>query len=259
MNPDVVLEAKGLGFSAGGRSILDRVSLQLHDEEILTVIGPNGAGKTSLMRVLIGLAEPDQGSVWRRPGIRIGYMPQSVQINPSLPMSVKRFLCLSERNPRKVLPIAEETGVSNLLEQPLIGVSGGEFQRILLARALLRNPQLLVLDEPVQGVDVNGQVELYALINSVRARHRCAVLMISHDLHLVMAATDTVLCLNRHVCCAGKPEHVSADPAFLQLFGHRAGEAIAVYTHHHDHEHDLHGEVVDPAHPACAGTDHHHG
>jgi zinc transport system ATP-binding protein len=258
MTADVLLKADSLSFAAGGRAILDHVSLQLHGEEILTIVGPNGAGKTSLMRVLIGLAYAQQGTVWRRPRLRIGYMPQRVHIDPSLPLSVMRFLRLAERDPRKVLPIAEEVGISALLSQPLVSVSGGEFQRVLLARALLRDPELLVLDEPVQGVDVNGQVELYALINAVRARHRCAVLMISHDLHLVMASTDTVVCLNRHVCCAGKPEQVSADPAFLQLFGQRAVQTIAVYTHHHDHEHDLHGEVVGGT-AAASHHGHDHG
>jgi zinc transport system ATP-binding protein len=161
---------------------------------------------------------------------------------------VGRFLRLAERDPRALDAVATEVGIRELLRTPLAAVSGGEFQRVLLARALLRAPRLLVLDEPAQGVDVNGQAELYALIDQVRQRHQCAVLMISHDLHLVMAATDTVLCLNRHVCCAGKPEVVSAHPEFLQLFGRRALSGIAVYTHHHDHEHDVHGHVVERHH-----------
>lgn len=245
LNTETLLEARELSYRIGGRLILDQVSLALKDGEILTVIGPNGAGKTSLLRLLIGLAEPDAGSVWRRPGLRIGYMPQRLRVSATLPLSVQRFLSLAKRNPEAVRHTAEEVGVGALLNTPLAGVSGGEFQRILLARALLREPQLLVLDEPVQGVDVTGQAELYALIDEVRHRRHCAVLMISHDLHLVMAATDTVLCLNRHVCCAGHPEFVSNDPAFLQLFGKQVTREIAVYTHHHDHDHDLHGEVIE--------------
>lgn len=240
-----LLEARNLGYRIGEHAVLEDISLRLHAGEILTVIGPNGAGKTSLLRVLMGLAEPSSGSVWRSPGLRIGYMPQKLAVDAALPLSVSRFLRLGERNPERLLPVAREVGVEGLLETPLAAVSGGEFQRVLLARALLREPQLLVLDEPVQGVDVNGQAELYALIDAVRHRHRCAVLMISHDLHLVMAATDTVLCLNRHVCCAGKPEVVSAHPAFLQLFGKQVSAEIAVYTHHHDHDHGPHGEVVE--------------
>ena len=246
--PEFLLEARDLQYRIGENLVLEDISLRLHDGEILTVIGPNGAGKTTLLRLLIGLATPAAGTIWRRPGLRVGYMPQKLQIDQALPLSVERFLRLTERNPQRLAAVAEEVGVSALLRRPLCGVSGGEFQRVLLARALLRGPQLLVLDEPVQGVDVNGQAELYALIDTVRHRHRCAVLMISHDLHLVMAATDTVLCLNRHVCCAGKPEVVSAHPAFLQLFGKQVSSEIAVYTHHHDHEHDLHGQVVEHPH-----------
>jgi zinc transport system ATP-binding protein len=246
VNAPPILEARDVAWRVGTETILDHVSLSLHEGEILTVIGPNGAGKTSLLRILMGLTEPSAGSVWREPGLRIGYMPQRLVIDPSLPLDVGRFLRLAERNPRRLEAVAEEVGIRELLRTPVASVSGGEFQRVLLARALLRAPRLLVLDEPVQGVDVNGQAELYGLINGVRRRHQCAVLMISHDLHLVMAATDTVLCLNRHVCCAGKPEVVSAHPEFLQLFGKQTIREIAVYTHHHDHEHDLHGHVVEP-------------
>ncbi len=250
MNAERIIEARGIAWRIGGETILDHVSLTLHEGEILTVIGPNGAGKTSLLRILMGLLAPSAGNVWRRPGLRIGYMPQRLAIDPSLPLDVGRFLRLAGRRPGPLAAVAEEVGIAGLLRTPLAGVSGGEFQRVLLARALLRAPQLLVLDEPVQGVDVNGQAELYGLINEVRRRHNCAVLMISHDLHLVMASTDTVLCLNKHVCCAGKPEVVSAHPEFLQLFGKQAVSEIAVYTHHHDHAHDLHGHVVEQ---------HHHG
>ena len=245
MSAPHLLEARELGYRAGGHAILEHISLRLHAGEILTVIGPNGAGKTTLLKLLIGLLVPSSGSVWREPGLRVGYMPQRLAIDPALPLSVERFLQLAERNPARIAEIAAEVGIERLLRTPLAAISGGEFQRALLARALLREPELLVLDEPVQGVDMGGQAELYTLIKDVRAQHRCAVLMISHDLHLVMAATDTVLCLNRHVCCAGRPEVVSNHPAYLQLFGSAA--EIAVYTHHHDHAHDLHGDVVGDA------------
>ncbi|MCB1631230.1 MAG: zinc ABC transporter ATP-binding protein ZnuC [Pseudomonadales bacterium] len=243
-----LLEAHEVDWQVRGEAILSRVSLTLFEGEILTIIGPNGAGKTSLLRVLMGLITPSSGSVWRRPGLRIGYMPQRLAIDPSLPLDVRRFLRLAERNPAALAATAAEIGIGGLLDAPLAAVSGGEFQRVLLARALLRKPQLLVLDEPAQGVDVSGQAELYRLIDTVRRRHGCAVLMISHDLHLVMAATDTVLCLNRHVCCVGKPEVVGAHPEFLQLFGRRAVDGLALYAHHHDHEHDIHGQVVGDGH-----------
>jgi zinc transport system ATP-binding protein len=244
MNRPFLLEARAISFRAGDQLILDRVSLRLHEEEILTLIGPNGAGKTTLLKLLIGLATPSSGSVWRREALRVGYMPQKLQVDAALPLSAGRFLQIAERDMSRVREVAAEVGVERLLNTPLAGVSGGELQRLLLARALLRSPELLLLDEPVQGVDVAGQAELYALIREVRSRHRCAVLMISHDLHVVMASTDTVLCLNRHVCCAGRPEVVSHDPAYLQLFGRHAAEQMAVYTHHHDHAHDLQGNVI---------------
>lgn len=243
-----LIEAHDISLSIDGRSILDHVSLAISEGEILTVIGPNGAGKTSLLRILLGLTAPSSGSVSRSPGIRIGYMPQKLRINETLPLSVERFLLLAHRDRTAIRAAAAETGVAGILTQPLAAVSGGEFQRILLARALVRDPDLLVLDEPVQGVDVTGQAELYHLINEVRKRHNCAVLMISHDLHLVMASTDTVVCLNQHVCCAGHPEAVSTDPAFRQLFGSKVTDEIAVYSHHHDHVHGPHGEVIHADH-----------
>jgi len=239
-----LIQAEDVALIISGRTILEKVSLSIKEGEILTVIGPNGAGKTSLLRVLLGLSRPSGGKVTRRSGLRIGYMPQKLAINDTLPLSVERFLLLANSDRQVVEAAAAETGISALLKQPLSGVSGGEFQRILLARALLRDPQLLVLDEPVQGVDVTGQAELYHLINDIRRRHNCAVLMISHDLHLVMASTDTVVCLNQHVCCAGHPEAVSTDPAFRQLFGSKVTEEIAVYSHHHDHVHDSISEVI---------------
>ena len=251
MSAAFLLEARDVSFRAGTQTILEHVSLRLHENEILTLIGPNGAGKTTLLRLLIGLERPSTGTVWRREGLRLGYMPQTLQIDAALPLSAGRFLQVAERDMNRVRAVAGEVGVTRLLQTPLASVSGGELQRLLLARALLRDPELLLLDEPVQGVDIAGQAELYALIREVRERHRCAVLMISHDLHVVMASTDTVLCLNRHVCCAGRPEVVSHDPAYLQLFGRQAAEQIAVYTHHHDHAHDLHGNVI--------GEHHHHG
>jgi zinc transport system ATP-binding protein len=241
-----LLRLADIRLHVGRAEILSHVDLTVAAGEIVTLIGPNGAGKTTLVRIALGLLRPDHGTVALRPGTRIGYMPQKFQLDETLPLTARRFLSLSPGAANgDIRRVAEETGIGHLLGHPLGALSGGEVQRTLLARALLRQPELLVLDEPVRGVDVGGQLELYDLIARLRRQRGCGVLMVSHDLHLVMAATDRVVCLNRHVCCAGKPEAVSSHPEYLALFGALPAERIAVYSHRHDHRHDLHGEVVE--------------
>ena len=243
---EALIRLDGIAVSFNGQTVLDDVELSVRPGEIVTLIGPNGAGKTTLVRVVLGLLQPEHGNVRRTPRLRIGYMPQKLYVDATLPLSVLRFLRLVPGVDRKrALAALAEVGAEQVIDSPLQSISGGEMQRVLLARALLREPQLLVLDEPVQGVDVAGQAELYRLISRLRERHGCGVLMVSHDLHLVMSATDQVVCLNRHVCCSGHPEQVSGDPAFIELFGQDA-KSLAVYHHHHDHDHDLHGGVVKP-------------
>ena len=239
-----LIDAKALCLSLGGRDILQNVDLKLCANEIVTLIGPNGAGKTSLVKVVLGLTQPDSGTITRKPGICIGYMPQRLYVDANMPMTVERFLRFADPSKKHISQALEEVGTRHLIDNPLQGISGGEMQRILLARALLRKPQLLVLDEPVQGVDIAGQIELYQLISRIRDRHQCGVLMVSHDLHLVMAQTDTVVCLNHHICCHGHPEQVSNDPAYLELFGKQHSETLAVYQHNHDHNHNIHGDIV---------------
>jgi zinc transport system ATP-binding protein len=241
--PTPLIQARRLSVVRGQRTLVERADLTVHAGEIVTLIGPNGAGKTTLVRALLGLIRFTSGELIQQPGLRIGYMPQKLHIDPSLPLTVKRFLALGGSHSAALTQALGRTGAAHLLEQPLQSLSGGETQRVLLARALLREPQLLVLDEPVQGVDVAGQAALYALINELRHELHCGVLLISHDLHLVMANTDIVVCLNGHVCCHGHPSQVTADPAYLELFGHRAEAQIALYTHHHDHAHDACGEL----------------
>ena len=248
----VLLSASGLGYNVRGHLVLDAVSLQLHDNEILTLIGPNGAGKTTLVRILLGLKKAGTGEVYRRPGLKTGYVPQKLHIDPVLPLRVRDFLLtaghFSDADMNSVL---EEVQMSHLLGSAMQALSGGEFQRVLLARALLKQPDVLVLDEPAQGVDIIGQQSLYQTIKHIRDRRGCGVLMVSHDLHLVMAATDQVVCLNTHICCTGHPDDVSAHPEYLKIFG-QAMEGLAPYSHHHDHSHDAHGNVV-PLQPPVKG------
>ncbi|MEW6445465.1 MAG: ATP-binding cassette domain-containing protein [Pseudomonadota bacterium] len=249
-----LIRAEGLTVEREGQRLLDGVGLSVEPGRIVTLVGPNGAGKTTLVRVLLGLMQPDAGRVERRPGLVVGYVPQRFQAPPSLPMDVDAFLRLggasTDVRRREVL---HGLGAGYLQRRPLRALSGGEMQRVLLARALLRAPEMLVLDEPAQGLDVHGQQELYALIARLRDETGCGVLMISHDLHLVMAATDEVICLERHVCCVGAPEAISRHPEYLRMFG-PDWEGFALYQHRHDHHHDLHGNVVPHARqhgPAC--------
>jgi zinc transport system ATP-binding protein len=246
VNSDVLLNARDISLQYNQRQVLQNISLTINTRQIVTLIGPNGAGKTSLVKIVLGLVPPTSGEIERLEGIRIGYMPQRLQVDQSMPVSVSRFLSLgANARADRIDDALEEVGASVLKDSQLFALSGGELQRVLLARALIQEPQLLVLDEPAQGVDVNGQAELYRLIADIRDRHGCGILLVSHDLHLVMSATDEVICLNQHVCCHGHPEQVSNDPAYLELFGKKDAETLAVYTHHHNHSHDLAGDVVD--------------
>ncbi len=244
-----------VGIAFDGRTLLDQIDMTINEGEIVTLIGPNGSGKSTLIRTLLGLQTPTMGQVVKHPSLRIGYMPQKLHIDPTLPLTVKHFLALVRGVDKKqILPTLEKLGIAHLLQSQVQVLSGGETQRVLLARALLNRPNLLVLDEPVQGVDVNGQVELYNLIESIRNELNCGVLMVSHDLHLVMAKTDTVVCINQHVCCSGTPQHVTGHPAYQALFGvPGADESIAIYAHQHDHVHDEHGDIL-----SSEGDEHRH-
>ncbi len=248
--PLVTLE--DVGIRLGGRDVLQSVSLDIGENEIVTLIGPNGGGKTTLVRLILGLTRPGTGRVQRRDGLRIGYAPQHFQVDWTLPLSVRRLMSLTDRHSEAaILAALEETGVAHLVDAEAQTLSGGEFRRVLLARALVRQPDLLVLDEPVQGVDFAGEIALYELIADIRKRRHCSILLVSHDLHIVMSATDRVVCLNGHVCCSGVPGEVGASPEYVRLFGPRAADSFAVYTHHHDHHHHLDGAIADGAPDAC--------
>lgn len=239
----LIVQLDKVSIQYGQNLVLNNIDLAIHQGEIITLIGPNGAGKTSLIRAILNLAEPSSGLITRRPHLKIGYMPQKIQVDPTLPITVERFLRLTASR-KQVNAVLDEMEIQHLAKSPLQEISGGELQRTLLARAILRTPELLVLDEPAQGVDVTGQTALYGLIRELRDRLKCGVLMVSHDLHLVMSATDRVICLNKHICCSGHPEQITSDPAYLALFGRSGAENIAIYQHHHNHEHDMHGNVI---------------
>ncbi len=243
----VLVSLQGVHVDFDGKSILEGIDLEVARGEIVTLIGPNGAGKSTLLKVVLGLLAPASGAVFRRPGLAVGYVPQRLQIDPILPLTVRRFLTLPQRHSEAALRTAlQEVGADYILDQAVQELSGGEIQRMLLARALLRKPDLLILDEPLQGVDFTGQSSLFALIEALRRDHNCGVVLVSHDLHIVMSGTDRVVCLNRHVCCSGKPDSVSQHPEYLALFGPQVAQNLAVYTHSHDHHHDLQGNAVLP-------------
>ena len=234
-----LVSLENVSVSFGQRRVLSDVSLNLKPGKILTLLGPNGAGKSTLVRVVLGLVAPDAGVIVREDKLRIGYVPQKLHLDATLPLTVSRFLRLRPGTRKAdILPALKRVQAGHLVEAPLQKLSGGETQRVLLARALLSSPQLLVLDEPTQGVDVNGQVALYDLIDQLRRELNCAVL------HLVMAKTDEVLCLNHHICCSGTPEVVSMHPEFISMFGHRGAEQLGIYRHNHNHRHDLQGRIV---------------
>ncbi|MDP6689572.1 MAG: ATP-binding cassette domain-containing protein [Alphaproteobacteria bacterium] len=251
-----LVAAEGLAMSYQGRQILSGVDLTVNRGEIVTLIGLNGSGKSTLARILLGLIQPEAGRVWRAAHLRHGYVPQEMTIDPAMPLTLQRFLTLGGKVDGAGLDATlDEVGLQGRLQAQVARLSGGELHRAMLARALLRRPDFLVLDEPMSGVDVAGQGALYQLIENVRDRYNCGVLLISHDLHIVMAATDRVICLNHHVCCTGRPDSVVGDPEFRALFGAAAADRLALYQHHHDHSHDAEGGIV----PLDHDHDHDHG
>lgn len=254
---NILIEGKELSLSFAGKLVLDRVSLVIKKGEVVTLIGPNGSGKTTLSRILLGLQKPDAGTVSQKSKLTVGYMPQKLVIDRVLPLTVRRFLRIVHSKPtlrgkKDVEKMAEILGISHILSEQIHGISGGEMQRVLLARALLIKPELLVLDEPVQGMDIHGQADFYQLLDTVQKEHQCGILMISHDLHMVMASTSRVICMNRHICCQGYAEEISKHPEYLALFGKQEAKSIAVYTHDHDHTHDIAGHVCDHNHSGAA-------
>jgi zinc transport system ATP-binding protein len=238
-----LISARGLTLTRAGRPILAGVDIDIASGEIVTVIGPNGAGKTMLVRALLGLEGLDRGEVRRRKPLVIGYAPQRFDIDRAIPLTVARFIALGRPAAArpKIEAVLADVGAGPLIDRQLSELSGGELQRVVLARALIRAPDLLVLDEPARAVDYAGEAELYTLIGRLRTERGFGVLLVSHDLHVVMAQSDRVICLNRHVCCSGVPHSVAQHPEYARLFGPKAAHAFGVYQHKHDHSHDLAG------------------
>lgn len=232
------------GVRKGGNWLVRGVDLTVSPREIVTLIGPNGSGKSTTAKMALGILRPSEGTAVKQNGLVVGYVPQKLTIDWTLPLTVGRFMRLtnplSDKDCRAAL---ERTGAVRLINEEMRTLSGGELQRVMLARAIARSPDLLVLDEPVQGVDYAGEIAIYDLISEIRNTLGCGILMISHDLHVVMAAADQVVCLNGHVCCRGTPSDVSRDHNYHELFGTRVGGALAMYEHHHDHEHLADGSV----------------
>jgi zinc transport system ATP-binding protein len=259
--PENLMTLNDAGVNRAGRWLVRGVDLAVRPGEIVTLIGPNGSGKSATIKLALGLLAANEGKVSRRAGLNIGYVPQKLSFDWSLPLRVRDFMALTYSIDDAAARMAlKRTGAEELWMQDMKTLSGGEMQRVLLARAMVRKPELLVLDEPAQGVDFAGEAALYALIRELRDELNCGILLVSHDLHMVMAATDRVICLNGHMCCQGTPDVVANDAAFRQLFGERAG-ALAPYRHHHDHVHladgrvqHSDGSISDHCHP---GDGHH--
>ncbi|MDG4649682.1 metal ABC transporter ATP-binding protein [Roseibacterium sp. SDUM158017] len=234
-----LIEARGLAVGYGAEPVLSGVDFHVDRGEIVTIVGPNGSGKSTLLRALIGAVTPSAGRIERARGTRIGYVPQRLHIDPTLPLTVRRFLDLPVRvSADETARALDASGAGDVRDRQMSALSGGQLQRVLLARALLCQPDVLILDEPTQGLDQPGSAAFYRQIEAVRARLGCAIVMVSHELHVVMAASDRVVCLNGHVCCEGHPEHVASAPEYRALFGTGTGGALALYRHEHSHAHD---------------------
>ena len=253
----MLVSLKNAGICRSNRWLVRGISMTVEPGEIVTLIGPNGSGKSTTAKMALGVLDPDEGMASQKSNLRASYVPQRLEVNWTLPITVTRFLELTNRATQKQMQDAlEATETSHLSGAQMSKLSGGEHQRVLLARAILRAPEFLVLDEPVQGVDYNGEIALYRLIENIRNKLNCGVLLISHDLHVVMSTTDRVLCLNGHICCSGSPANVASSDEFISLFGERAASGLALYEHRHDHEHMPDGTLVENgAGPNNSGED----
>ena len=234
----LLVKLENAGAYREDKWLVKGVSFQISESEIVTLIGPNGSGKTTTAKMILNILQPSEGKVTTHTS-KISYLPQKINIDWSIPLRVIDFMNLTSNiNRSEIIKCLELTGVANLYNENLVDLSGGEFQRVLLARSIAKKPSLLILDEPVQGVDFNGEIKLYQLIKNISEKLNCGILLISHDLHFVMSSTDYVICLNGHVCCSGSPHDVAKNPSYIELFGENAASTISFYKHNHDHTHD---------------------
>ena len=238
-----LIKLNNAGVYRDEKWLVKGVSLEINKQEIVTLIGPNGSGKTTTGKLILDILKPDEGSVSLNTK-QISYVPQKINIDWAIPLRVIDFMNITSKlNKSKIVESLELTGVDHLIHKNLLNLSGGEFQRVMIARAIAKNPELLILDEPVQGVDFNGEIKLYNLIKEISDKLECGILLISHDIHFVMSSTDHVICLNGHVCCSGTPQDVAKNPAYIELFGETAASAISLYRHDHNHTHNQDGSI----------------
>ena len=240
---NILVKLNNAGFKQNGKWLVEGVTLAVEKGKIVTLIGPNGSGKSTTAKIALGIYKNIEGSVEKYTN-KVGYVPQKISIDWTLPIRVRDFMLLTENiKEEKIDEALSLTGVIHLKNKSLGNLSGGEFQRVLLARAISKKPELLVLDEPVQGVDFTGEIALYKLIKKISENLNCGILLISHDLHTVMSATDHVVCLNGHVCCSGSPLDVAKNKEYKALFGEQASQTLSIYEHKHDHVHSSDGEI----------------
>lgn len=242
---NALISAKNVSVLKHQKSILDNIDIQINKNDFITIIGPNGAGKTMLLKCLMGFYKPTSGRIERKEKLKIGYMPQSISIINTMPITVKDFITVrKEYDDISLNKVITEVSIGEIVNKQLSVLSGGEMQRVLLARSLLNNPDLLILDEPAQNLDISGQLNFYKLIQEIYSKRDISILMVSHDLHLVMVSTKKVLCLSNHICCSGKPQQVAQDPEFISMFGKDMANMMAVYQHT-NHTSQIDNHLID--------------
>ncbi|MFN7038637.1 MAG: ATP-binding cassette domain-containing protein [Alphaproteobacteria bacterium] len=234
---NIIFKAENISFSFQKKNILYDISFEVEREKLITIVGPNGSGKTTLAKIIISYLTPTTGKIWKAPNIEIGYVPQKFFFDSSFPLTVQNFLELRKGYKNNISHLLEIINIKHLLALQISQISGGELQKVMLVASLCNIPNLLILDEPIQGLDINSQIEFYKLLQQIRNKYNITIMMISHDLHMVIKTTDYVLCLNKHICCQGSPEFVNSDPAFIELFGKDTVNNFALYSHHHTHTH----------------------